>query len=126
MQDVVEQEVVEEETVEDTEQEVEPDRDESDPQKALAEVLDQRAKLAEVEAEARELHHKLARTQVRILFKLLDDFAGLFADGAVQVAYEEISDCLRSINHHDPDVGKNLASNVYADVVGDHDFFRGG
>jgi hypothetical protein len=113
----------------------ESDEAEVDPQEKLTEVLAQQAELAEVEAkmlaqkevieaEARDLHHKLARTQVKVLFKLLDDFAGFFTDGAVVGKYEEIGDCLASISHHDPDISKSLASNKYADVVGDHPYFE--
>jgi chemotaxis protein histidine kinase CheA len=138
VEEVVEEEVAEEETAAEPEEVEEVAEQETvvevDPQKALAEVLDQKAKLAEVEADmlakkeaieasASELHHKLACAQVKVLFGLLDDLVGLFKEGAVSESLADISECLESLAHHDESVGKSLASGVYRDVVGDHEYF---
>jgi len=82
-----------------------------------------RQKLDEFEKAENELHRQLATNQVRTLFKLLDGFAELFKTGPVAQTYQRILDCLESIKHHDPDVKKNLASNVYVEIVKGHPHF---
>jgi len=111
--------------------------EEKPPEDALAEVLAARAELEVVEskllsqkqaieAEADELHHRLATGQVTALFGVFDRIVDeLVGDGGViPELFGEVWSILDSVEHHDPNVVKSLTSNVYADAVGDHEFFQ--
>jgi len=101
-----------------------------DPEVALAGVLEQKRKIAEVkmdvlskeeaiQAEEDALHHALSVGLVAGLFGAFAEFAAMFTEGVVYEAYQSIQAHVDKVRQHDPAFPRTLAEARY-DVDTEH------